>query len=161
MNRTKRLTPLLDYAESREAQAAVALGKSQQKLQAAHKSLRNLLAFKDNYTARFHQSSDQGLRIQQLTEFRAFLHKINAAIDEQEKAALQAEAEANARRSDWQAAHQHAKGMKKLIAKARADEYDRQQKEDQGELDERAGRQVDESSLIVAVPSNPLTYPDS
>ncbi len=155
MKRSKRFTPLLDFAESRAAQAALVLGKSQQKLEVTQERLQSLISLRDNYTAKFYQSCNQGLGVQQLTEYRAFLHKINAAINEQEQALLQAESDVNARRSNWQAARQRAASMKKLIDKARAEENGRQQKKDQAELDERAGKRNDEELLILHIPQNP------
>lgn len=140
MNRLKRLTPIMDLADTRENEAAQAFGQSQQKLDQARKGLSSLKSFRENYAERFQQSGNQGLGVQQLTEYRAFLSKINVAIGEQEKVVQLAEAELLARKAAWEDAHRHTLGMQKIMDKLRTEETWQEQKREQLELDERASR---------------------
>lgn len=140
MKRSDRLTPVLELAETREKQATQKLGQSQHKLEAAQRSLESLHSFRTSYTERFRQSGDQGLSARQLTEYRAFLGKVNTAIAEQEKVVQQAEADVEKRRSEWEAARRHALGIQKVVENALLEETRVHEKQLQAEMDERASR---------------------
>jgi len=149
MTRSKRLGPILELAETKEKQAAQDLGASRQRLEEARKGLNSLQGFRNNYTARFHQSGNQGLGVRQLAEYRAFLGKINAAIGEQERVVQACEAELDARKRAWEQARQHTLGMKKIMEKLQMDQHRQDQRKEQGELDERASRRGSKTLLTV------------
>lgn len=140
MTRLKRLGPILELAETREKQAVQDLGASRQKLEEARKGLNSLQGFRENYAARFHRSGNQGLGVRQLAEYRAFLGKINAAIGEQERLVQDCETELDARKRAWEQARQHTLGMKKIMDKLQMEQSRQDQRQEQVELDERAGR---------------------
>lgn len=140
MNRLQRLAPILELAENNEKQAVQALGESQRKLDAAREGVNSLNSFRESYAARFYQAGAQGLAIHQLHEFRAFLGKINIAVVDQEKLALQAEKELQACRQAWEEAHRRTLGMRKLVDNLRLEETKLAQKRERNELDDRASR---------------------
>lgn len=140
MNRLQRLSPIVGMAETREREAARALGLSVKKLEDARKSLDSLGNFRDSYGERFRRSGEQGLSVRQLAEYRVFLAKINQAIVDQEKALLQAESDVHARRRAWEDARAHLLGLQKLAEKLRLEAAGLERKREQAELDERAAR---------------------
>lgn len=140
MNRIKRIAPIVELAENKEKQAVQAYGKKQQKLDDARKALHSLRSFRENYAALFSQSGNKGIGMRQLNEYRAFLAKINVAIAEQERVVESAESELNLAKLDWESAHGHTLGMHKVLEKLQAEQSRKEQKREQLEQDDRAGR---------------------
>lgn len=140
MNRLKRMIPIMELAATREKQAAQDLGLSQRKLEEVRNGLGSLRSFRTQYATLFHQSGTRGIGIQQLAEYRAFLHKINVAIGEQEKVVQSCEADLEARTAAWQEAHRRALGLQKVLDRLHEDECRQERQREQTELDERAGR---------------------
>lgn len=140
MRKSKRLQPLVEMAQSQEERAARALGESQRKRRLVLKNLHNLKAFREDYTVRFKQTGRQGIGAAQLTDYRIFLHKLNQAVGEQEKALQQMEQALDSHQKAWEAARSHARGLQKLLEAALNEELMQQQKHEQMETDQRAGR---------------------
>jgi flagellar FliJ protein len=140
MKRSKRLNPVLELAESREKQKARILGESRLKLETVERNLRSLMTFRDNYSAQFQRSGNEGLGTRQLIEYRMFLAKINTAIADQEKAVHAAQTELRNRQAEWEAAHRQSLGLKKVLENTLKEEIRLEEKKQQAEQDERAGR---------------------
>ncbi|MBS1211512.1 MAG: flagellar export protein FliJ [Proteobacteria bacterium] len=140
MNRLKRIAPIVELAENKEKQAVQAYGIGQRKLDEARNALNSLRSFRENYAALFSQSGNKGLSVRQLNEYRAFLAKINVAIAEQERVVQTAEGELQAAKRAWEDAHSHTLGMQRVVEKLQTEEAKREQKREQLEQDERAGR---------------------
>lgn len=151
MNRLKRLEPIKELAETREKHAAQAYGQSQQKLEAAHKGLNNLTAFRENYSARFNQSGNQGLGVRRLQEYRAFLDKINKAIADQELQLQYAERDLEAKKHAWEEAHGRVLGMQTVVDKLRTEALKLEQKREQNEYDDRASRRGNGGKTLLSV----------
>jgi flagellar FliJ protein len=140
MKRSKRLRPVLELAESREKQMAQTLGESRRKLESAQRNLSSLITFRDNYSAQFQRSGSDGLGTRQLIEYRTFLAKINTAIADQEKAVHAAQAEFQSRQAEWNAIRKRSLGIKKVLEHTLMEESRLEEKKQQAEQDERAGR---------------------
>jgi len=151
MKRSKRLGPVLEFAESREKQTALVLGESRRKLESAQRNLGSLIAFRDNYSARFQQSGNEGLGTRQLIEYRTFLAKINTAIADQEKAVKSAQAELASRQAEWEEARRRSLGIKKVLDHTLTEESRLEEKKQQAEQDERAGRRSNGGNGILNV----------
>lgn len=150
MKRSERLTPVLELAETREQQAARVLGEYTRQLETTRGGLDNLKVFRDGYIAKFRQSVE-GLGMRQLLEYRAFIAKIDGAIEDQHRAVAKAEQELAKRQADWEAARQQTKGLRTVIDKARAEEAKAEDKRQQAEQDERASRRAGrDSGLLMA-----------
>lgn len=141
----------MELAATTEKQAAMDLGLSLKRLEEVRSGLISLKSFREQYAARFQQSGTKGIGIQRLGEYRAFLHRINVAIGEQEKAVQSCEAELQARRTAWQEARQRALGMQKILDKLHEEESRRQRQREQVELDERASRRDSDPKTLLAV----------
>lgn len=149
MKKSLRLTPILDLAEKKEQDAAKAFALQQQKVQTMLQGRERLQGFLDSYHARYQSSGSLGLTVSQLAEYRAFLSKINSAIEEQTAGLHAAEAELLAKRRAWEAAHQHREGMAKLIRNARQEEDKLENKREQADMDERAARKALRGASVI------------
>jgi flagellar FliJ protein len=139
MNRLKKMQPILELAERKQTDAVQRFGMGQQKLAAARSNLQHLQGYRENYSSRFQDSGQQGMSMQQLTEYRAFLSKINKAVADQERAVTLAEAELENLRANWEDAHRHLLGIQKVVEKLTQAEIAKEQKREQLEQDDRAG----------------------
>ncbi|WP_133716022.1 flagellar export protein FliJ [Methylocaldum gracile] len=151
MKRSKRLSPVLELAESREKQMAQIFGESQKKVESARRNLDSLMTFRDNYSAQFQRSGNEGLGTRQLIEYRMFLAKINTAIADQEKAVHAAQAELQNRQAEWEAARKRSLGIKKVFEHSLREETRMEEKKQQAEQDERAGRRSSGGTLTVFI----------
>lgn len=142
MKRSRRLAPILDLAEKKEQDAAKVFAQQLQKIQVLTQARDNLRGFLDNYHARFQQSGAGGMTVSQLAEYRAFLGKINGAIDEHTVTLRLAEEELEAKRRLWEEARQGREGMAKLIQQAHKEEEKLESKREQADMDERAARKA-------------------
>ncbi|WP_119628622.1 flagellar export protein FliJ [Methylocaldum marinum] len=149
MKRSKRLNPALELAESREKQTVRILGESRRKLESAERNLGSLITFRDNYSAQFQRSGNGGLGVRQLIEYRMFLAKIGAAIADQEKAVRAAQTELRNRQAEWEAARRQSSGLKRVIENTLKEEIRLEEKKQQAEQDERAGRRYTGDSFTV------------
>lgn len=142
MKRSKRLKSILELIEGREEEITLKLGQARQKLDKAKQSLTSLNTFLGNYTRQFNESGGQGMGIRQLMEYRAFLSKINAAIEEQERVISKSEEEIEQLRQVWEQAHRKTMGVQKVLEKSLEDEKRRMEKTLQAEMDEKASRRA-------------------
>lgn len=145
MKRSKRLQSILDLVITREDEVNNRLGQARQRLEKARNSLSSLDEFRTNYTQRFNQSGELGMGIRQMLEYRAFLSKINAAMEEQEKAITRNENEMERLRSVWEHAHRKTMGVRKVLEKSLVEENRRAEKTLQSEMDEWASRKTTSS----------------
>lgn len=142
MKKSHRLAPILDLAERKEREAAQRFAHQLKKVQAASQGADNLRGFLDNYHARYQRTGEGGFTIKQLMEYRAFLAKINGAIEEQAASLLMAEAELEACRRAWDQARQHREGVSRLVQQASREEQQLALKQEQTETDEHSARKA-------------------
>ena len=151
MKRSTRLKTILELTESQEKEAVQRLGQSRQKVETAQQNLNNLESFLGNYTQQFNEAGNKGLSMRQLTEYRSFLGKINAAIDEQEKTIQKAQTELLNRQTEWETANRKALGLQKVFEKAKQEDARMEEKAQQSEQDERASRRSVSSGKLSSI----------
>ncbi|BBL70237.1 flagellar export protein FliJ [Methylogaea oryzae] len=142
MNRSRRLAPILELAEKKEREAAQLFAQQLKKVQAASQGADSLRGFLDNYHARYQSAGEEGFTVKQLMEYRAFLAKINNAIEEQASSLRQAEEMLEVCRRAWDQARQHLEGVAKLVQQANREEQALASKQEQAESDERSARKA-------------------
>ncbi|MBM3202607.1 flagellar export protein FliJ [Candidatus Woesearchaeota archaeon] len=142
MKRSKRLRSILDLIITREEEVSNQLDQARQRLEKARHSLSSLHDFRANYTHQFNQRGEQGMGIRQMLEYRAFLAKINAAMEEQEKVIHRNESEMERLRQIWEQARRKTLGVKKVLEKSVLEENRRAEKILQSEMDEWASRKA-------------------
>jgi flagellar FliJ protein len=84
----------------------------------------------------------------QLHDYRAFLARLNAAVQQQELLIEQYRSQHHQNQFHWQDVRRHTQAIDKLIAKFRVDEQRQQQKREQKTLDDHALRAHRRSETI-------------
>jgi len=140
MKRSKRLKPVVRVAESREQQAARALGVAQARLTQARQQLAELQHYRDDYRQRFQQAGATGMGATQLADYQQFLHKLGQAIEQQAQQVAQASREAEAKRALWFTSRGKVRMLDTVVARYQAVEERQAARQEQREQDERAQR---------------------
>jgi len=142
VKRSKRLQSILDLVITREEEVSHHLNQARQRQEKARSGLTSLQDFRAGYTRQFNQAGEQGMGIRQMLEYRAFLSKINAAIEEQQKTLSRNESEITRLRQLWEQAHRKTMGVRKVLEKSLTEEGRRAEKALQSEMDEWASRKA-------------------
>lgn len=140
MTRSKRLQPVQRVAASRENDAAIKMNESRQQLADQEARLGELKNYRDQYTAQFSTRGHAGLDVMQISDYRSFLARLTAAIQQQEQLIEQYRSQHHQNRFHWQDVRRHTQVIDKLIARFRDDEQRQQLKREQQALDEHAAR---------------------
>lgn len=137
MKKSKQLQSITRLAEIKELEAVRLMGECKKTFQEQTEQLENLKEYRKNYVDRYQSIS---MTAHQLADYRLFLDKLNRAIVEQEGVVLKDLNSVHEQEKLWQLAHQHTNGIQKLSNKALQDEHFKQEKREQAETDDRAGR---------------------
>jgi len=140
MSRSKRMQPVQRVAETREQAAVQKLGESQRHLDAQRAKLKELRAYRDQYTEAFRTSSGQGLDANRLQDYRVFLSRLNEAIQQQEAIIAQCTCQHEQTRQQWVEKRSHHQAIDKVIDRYRREEQRLRDRREQQEQDERAQR---------------------
>ena len=140
MTRSKRIEPVVRIAENREREAARRVGDSQRNLEAQRARLLELQAYRDDYAKRFAATGSGGLGAAMLHDYRAFLGKLNQAIEHQKRLIQAGERAYEDSRRQWLDSRGRMKALDTVAERYRRDEYRQQERREQNELDERAQR---------------------
>jgi flagellar FliJ protein len=144
MTRSKRMQSVQHLAHNREQDAVRKLGESQQYLDAQQIKLQELRAYRDEYAKAFESSGGAGLDALRIQEYRAFLGRLNQAIQQQETVIAQCSARHEQTRRQWLATHSHSQAIDKVLERYRQQERKQEERKEQQELDERACRSFDD-----------------
>jgi flagellar FliJ protein len=138
MKKSQRLKIIVDLNATDEKKALEALGKAQRKKKQLQGKLDELLQYQQDYKQKFQTISEIGVNITQLLEFRAFISKLEIAIDGQKKAVLEQEEEVTFVRKTWERKHQKTKSLQKVCDTALEEEVKMEDKREQKEQDDQA-----------------------
>ena len=144
MTRSKRMQSVQHLAHNREQDAVRKLGESQQYLAAQQTKLQELRAYRDEYAKAFESSGGAGLDALRIQEYRAFLGRLNQAIQQQESVISQCSARHEQTRQQWLVTRSHSQAIDKVLERYRQQERQQEERREQRELDERAGRSFDD-----------------
>lgn len=140
MKKSKRLRVIVDLNERNEKKALEELGNTQRKKQQLETQLESLVLYRQEYKDKYQSITKIGVNIGQLLEFRAFISKLDKAIEEQEQAITDMEKSIVHVRSAWEKQHQKTKSLQKVHDSAQMDEIKEEDKKEQNEQDDRATR---------------------
>ena len=140
MKRSKRMQPVQRVAKSREENAARRMGESRKQLAGQETRLKELKNYRDQYASQFSARGQDGLDAMQLHDYRVFLTRLNAAIQQQELLITRYRSQHHQDQFHWRDVRGHTQAIDKLIAKFRSDEQRQQQQREQKVLDEHASR---------------------
>jgi len=138
MTKSERLKPVQRINESREKDAARALGRSVQIVQQHEQRLAELQQYRDEYDRQIQSMGENGVVASRLQQMQSFLHNLNQAISQQQLIVEQARREQEHKRRSWQQAHGKTQVMDKVVERYRRDEQYQANKRDQKENDEHA-----------------------
>jgi len=140
MKKSQRLNVIVELNAKNEQTALEALGHIQRQRQDAKKQLENLNLYRQDYQNQYKSLAETGVNIKQLLEFRAFMSKLDKAIDEQQQVILGVDKQCNVMRKEWEQRHQKTKSMQKVCEAAIKEERKAEDKREQNEQDDRATR---------------------
>ena len=140
MKKSERFQVIIDIQVQQEKQALQALGVCQQQQQEMEGQLRNLRDYRKEYVEKFDAAESRGLSVGQLLEFRAFIDKLDKAIEAQQQTVEAKNHELARIRKNWELKHRKSESMQKVGERAVKEEAELADKREQAEQDERASR---------------------
>jgi flagellar FliJ protein len=140
MSPSKRLKPVQRFAHSKEQSAARSMGQSRKNLEQEEAKLKQLKQYHQEYLSRFQQISSEGMSASQLQEFRAFLAKVDEAINQQEEVVAASLVNHNNHKSNWKQKHSRTQALNKVIDRYRDQEQKIADRREQKENDEHNQR---------------------
>ena len=138
MKKSQRIQTIVDLKESQEKNALEDLGTTQRKQQEQRLKLKNLKKYRAEYQQQYRQINDTAVSVKRLLDFRAFISKLDRAIEDQLHALQEAEKELSYKRKIWESAHHRTNSLKKIHATSRTEENLQQEKIEQKEQDDLA-----------------------
>jgi flagellar FliJ protein len=140
MMRSRRLDAVVRIAEDRERDAVGIFAESRSRLATQEQRLEMLLDYRAEYEGRFKERGAEGMDMGQLLEYRAFLDRLNRAIEQQRAVLTEAQQRMTADRQRWLEETRRAQSLSKVQERLRGDEQRSADAREQQETDERAGR---------------------
>lgn len=140
MMRSKRMEPVMQLAQNREQEAARQVGEHQRQLDAQRTRLAELTAYRDEYAQRLTTVAGGGLGAAMLHDYRAFLARLNQAIEHQRRLIEQGEHAYEESRRQWLQTRQKTKALDTVTERYRLQERRDEERRLQNESDERAQR---------------------
>ncbi len=119
------LQPIRDLAQRQTDDAAAALGRLRGQEQKTRQTLETLQQYRDEYRARFEQALMNGISPAELNNYRAFLAKLDRAVEEQQALVEQSQARSQSGLQQFQAQSRKVKSFDVLAAR----EHEQQRKE--------------------------------
>ncbi len=140
MKKSERLQVIIDIHELQERQALEKLGACQQQRQSLMEQLKNLQDYRQEYQKKYGEINGSGMDIARLKEFRAFICKLDMAVEAQQRMVESKNKELIELRKVWEQKHQKTKSLQKVSAKATKEEFRLENKREQAVQDDRASR---------------------
>jgi len=140
VKRSQRLQVIVDLKINQEKKYLEALGKQQNIKLQKETQLNSLKNYRQDYRDKNEHLIKSGISVMQLMEFRAFMEKMDKAIDGEEIALRSLDSELERLKKNWEEAHMYTQGMQKIQGNARVCEQKQEEKKEQLEMDDRAAR---------------------
>lgn len=140
MSPSKRLKPVQQVAANRERNAARTFGQARQHLAQEEAKLAQLKQYHQEYLDRFNQVASQGMSVTQLQEYRAFLAKLDEAIQQQQKVVAASLANHSSHKDNWKQKRTRTQALGKVVERYRREERKAADRVEQKENDEHNNR---------------------
>jgi len=140
MKKSQRLNVIVELNAKNEKNALQALGDIQKQRIAAKQQLDSLMVYLQDYKDKYQSMLAMGVNVKQLLEFRAFMNKIDKAIEDQQQVIVDVEKQVESARMHWERQHQKTRSMQKVCDAAIKEELKAENKREQNEHDDRATR---------------------
>lgn len=138
MPRRFPLQPLVEYTENQTDDAAKRLALLKARWQAAEDKLQQLILYRQEYQDRLARASQRGMSVTALVDYRAFLAKLETAIEQQQGEVARCQADWERGREEWMAQRRKLKAYQTLEQRHHTREAKREAKQEQKEQDESA-----------------------
>ena len=136
--KSRRILTVVRLARHEVEAAARALAEAQQFLEAQRQRLGELEVYRSDYARRLQQQGSGGMSIARLTDYRAFLSRLDEAIHQQRQRVAQGEAELERRTDAWRQARLRHRSVDSYHQRCLEEEQREAWKKEQKESDERA-----------------------
>jgi flagellar FliJ protein len=140
MKKSQRINTIVELKKNQEKKALEELGKSQTKRQEMLTQLENLQQYRQEYLDKYKTLGNAGMSAKRIIDYRAFISKIDQAIEDQKRVFASVESELLRTRKMWENAHHKTKSLEKVQAVAEKEEAKIEAKHEQNDQDERASR---------------------
>jgi flagellar FliJ protein len=140
MKRANRLEIVRKVISDKEQECAVRLTGAQSRLAEAERRGIELRRYLKEYQQSFEQRAKRGIGVSGMRDFQAFIARIGEAVRQQDGLIQQARDEAERARAQWRHAATRKSGIGKVVAKARHEASQLEERQQQKEFDERAQR---------------------
>lgn len=138
--KSQRLQVIVDLNAENEKKALEELARVQNKKKELQVQLDSLQQYQQEYKDKFQGISQVGVNVTQLLEYRAFINKLDIAIQGQADAILKVDEEVVSARKNWEKLHQKTNSLEKVCEAALTEEIKLENKREQNEQDDRATR---------------------
>lgn len=139
--RLKSLETVRELAHVTERREAKRLAECMRRLEDKNQKLNYLKRYLDEYTGGLHDQGRQGTTVAALRLRRQFVQQLNAAFGQQHGTTELAEHQLAEQRTRWLVAKRKLDAINELIVRQKARESRAENKKEQRERDELAGRQ--------------------
>ncbi len=150
MANKRRLEVIIDLYQRQEKQALEILGGSQRQFQQMTQKLGSLEQYRQEYEQRGLVQMGQQFSAHDLLEYRAFLNKLDQAINDQKQLVEQQKQQIENDREQWRLKHQKTESLLKLDEKAQIQLLKQLEKNEQLEQDSRSSRTGNKSGTGTA-----------
>lgn len=127
---------LLEHAHKQTNDAAIHLGKLNLKLQEAETTLQLLVEYRENYQTQFMESAGNGINPIEWRNFKAFICKLDTAIQAQQKLVALMQQHTEAGNQQYRSQRKKLKSYDTLSQRAERHDQLRLQRQEQRQLDE-------------------------
>ena len=141
MDRSSRFKPVQRHADNVQSDAALALSHAHEELQRQEESLRQLIAYRDEYGRDFKLHGESAQDAAWLRNYQIFLTQLNRGIEQQRAVIAECQRRVSNAREKWQAASQKARALDNAVDRIRRDEERGEQRREQRVLDDRVPRE--------------------
>ena len=137
-----QLATLIDLAQRETDDCAKRLGAALKALDDCRQKLDMLSGYRDDYAQRFEASMSNGITPMAYRNFKAFMVKLDSAIQGQQQVVEHAQARSENEKMRWQLAERKRMSYTTLNNRAQEQALKLENKRDQKAMDEHAARQA-------------------
>ncbi|MES9993918.1 MAG: flagellar export protein FliJ [Candidatus Thiodiazotropha sp.] len=141
MSPSKRLKPVQRFAHSKEQKAARVMGQARKNLKQEEAKLEQLKQYHQEYLTRFQQMAAEGMSATQLQEYRAFLAKLDEAINQQQEVVAASIVSHSSSKRAWKKKHSRTQALNKAVDRFREQEQKVADNREQKESDDLSQRE--------------------
>lgn len=138
MKKSDKIKPVVKLAQNKEKQAARQMGQAQHVLQENINRLGELQQYLSEYQGHYRQTGAQGVSVDKLKRFQAFMGNLSTAITQQQQVVANKTNEFENYRQRWLHVRSKSQALEKVREKYQAQEVKLQEQREQQLNDEKS-----------------------